>query len=156
MSREKNSHEADRWLRQALADVQAAESSLRGGSCEWACFQAQQAGEKAIKAVWFASGADPWGHSLTQLIGDFPVPSVKDRLMAVLDAAKTLDKFYIPTRYPNGLPDSIPADVYTVEDAKRALGAVALVIAGARKELNHEEHESQSKQRGRGVVLYES
>jgi hypothetical protein len=37
-------------------------------------------------------------------------------------------------------------DVYTVEDAKRALGAVALVIAGARKELNHEEHESQSKQ----------
>ena len=136
MSREKNRHEADRWLRQALADVQAAENSLRGGSCEWACFQAQQAGEKAIKAVWFASGADPWGHSLTQLVCDFPVPTGRDRLMTILEAAKTLDKFYIPTRYPNGLPDSIPADVYTAGDAKRALDAVALVIARAREGLN--------------------
>ena len=138
MSREKHIHEADRWLRQALADARAAENSLRAGSCEWACFQAQQAAEKAIKAVWLACAADPWGHSLTQLIGDFPIPSVKDRLMAVLGAAKTLDKFYIPTRYPNGLPDSIPADVYTAEDAKRALDALASVIAVAREELDCE------------------
>jgi HEPN domain-containing protein len=34
-----------------------------------------------------------------------------------------LDGYYIPTRYPNGLSDGIPAEVYT-EDA--ALGAVAL------------------------------
>jgi HEPN domain-containing protein len=31
--------------------------------------------------------------------------------------------YYIPTRYPNGLPDGIPADVYT-QDA--AMGVVAL------------------------------
>jgi len=29
-----------------------------------------------------------------------------------------LDKYYIPTRYPNGLPDLTPAQVFTVEDAK--------------------------------------
>jgi HEPN domain-containing protein len=34
-----------------------------------------------------------------------------------------LDGYYVPTRYPNGLPDGIPADVYTQE---AALGAVAL------------------------------
>lgn len=34
-----------------------------------------------------------------------------------------LDGYYIPTRYPNGLPDGIPADVYTREAAE---GAVAL------------------------------
>ena len=146
MSCEKNSHEADRWLRQAFADVQAAENSLRGGSCEWACFQAQQAGEKALKAVWFASGSDPWGHSLTQLVREFPIESVRSRLMTMLEAAKTLDKFYIPTRYPNGLPDSIPADVYTAADAKRALDAVALVLAGARGELDLKRHDSRDKQ----------
>ncbi len=34
-----------------------------------------------------------------------------------------LDSYYIPTRYPNGLPDGIPAEVYT-QDAAR--GAVSL------------------------------
>jgi HEPN domain-containing protein len=64
----------------------------------------------------------------------------------MFEAAKTLDKFYIPTRYPNGLPDSIPADVYTAADAKRALDAVALVLAGARGELDLKRHDSRDKQ----------
>ena len=32
-----------------------------------------------------------------------------------------LDGYYIPTRYPNGLPDSIPARVYTRPVAKEVL-----------------------------------
>ena len=32
-----------------------------------------------------------------------------------------LDGFYIPTRYPNGLPDGIPADVFTEESAQSAV-----------------------------------
>ncbi len=36
---------------------------------------------------------------------------------------KLLDSYYIPTRYPNGLPDGIPADVFTKE---AAVGAVAM------------------------------
>ena len=28
-----------------------------------------------------------------------------------------LDKHYIPSRYPNGLPDSIPSEVYLKQDA---------------------------------------
>ncbi len=35
--------------------------------------------------------------------------------------AKRLDKLYIPTRYPNGLPDSIPAEVFTEEEACEAI-----------------------------------
>jgi HEPN domain-containing protein len=31
-----------------------------------------------------------------------------------------LDGYYIPTRYPNGLPDGIPADVYTRAAAEQA------------------------------------
>lgn len=32
-----------------------------------------------------------------------------------------LDGYYIPTRYPNGLPDGIPAEVYNEEVAKSAV-----------------------------------
>jgi len=32
--------------------------------------------------------------------------------------AASLDKFYIPTRYPNGLPGGIPSDVFQEKDAK--------------------------------------
>jgi len=35
-----------------------------------ACFHAQQAGEKALKAVWYYADADPWGHSIRKLIED--------------------------------------------------------------------------------------
>ena len=31
-----------------------------------------------------------------------------------------LDSYYTPTRYPNGLPDGIPAEVFTEEAAKSA------------------------------------
>jgi HEPN domain-containing protein len=34
-----------------------------------------------------------------------------------------LDRFYIPTRYPNGLPGGVPAEVYDEQDAE---GAIAL------------------------------
>jgi HEPN domain-containing protein len=34
-----------------------------------------------------------------------------------------LDSYYIPIRYPNGLPDGIPAEVFTEE---AAFGAVEL------------------------------
>jgi len=31
---------------------------------------AQQAAEKAVKALWYLADAEPWGHSVQKLIGD--------------------------------------------------------------------------------------
>lgn len=39
------------WLAQAERDLAQAESSRRQGHHEWACFAAQQAAEKAVKAL---------------------------------------------------------------------------------------------------------
>lgn len=39
------------WLRQAKADLKAAEDSLKAEHYEWACFQAQQSAEKSAKAI---------------------------------------------------------------------------------------------------------
>lgn len=42
---------ATAWLRQALRDLSHARLSAEHGDPEWACFSAQQAAEKALKAV---------------------------------------------------------------------------------------------------------
>lgn len=42
---------------------------------------------------------------------------------ADLKAARLLDKLTIPTRYPNGLPDLTPAEVYGPSDAAAVIGA---------------------------------
>ncbi len=54
------------------------------------------------------------------------------------EAQKQVDAYYIPTRYPNGLPDSIPARVYTrpvaVETLRMADRALAVARATVRPE----------------------
>ena len=47
---------------------------------------------------------------------------------AALKRELLLDSYYIPTRYPNGLPDDIPARVYNRQAAERAL-ALAQAVA---------------------------
>lgn len=128
MSRERYQREARRWLHQARTDLQAARDSRLAKHCEWACFQAQQAAEKAIKAIWFFHAYDPWGHSLVKLLKDFPDANIRAGLEELSDAAKRLDKLYIPTRYPNGLPDMTPGEVFTDAEAEAAAEAALTMI----------------------------
>ena len=56
---------AEDWLRQAKRDLEHARHALEDGDYEWSCFAAQQAAEKAVKAVYQKLGADAWGHSVS-------------------------------------------------------------------------------------------
>ena len=49
------------WIRQAKRDLESAKSQLENGFFEWACFIAQQATEKAVKAVYQKFGAEALG-----------------------------------------------------------------------------------------------
>jgi len=51
------------WLAQAKRDLKAARDSLSSGNYEWTAFQAQQAAEKALKALlqWWLPGRLPGG-----------------------------------------------------------------------------------------------
>ena len=49
-----------------------------------------------------------------------------------LDQAALLDQYYIPTRYPNGLPDLTPGQVYRPEDARRGLEAATTLVAACK------------------------
>ncbi len=65
-------------------------------------------------------GLNPvWGHSVAELCDDSE--KFDPKFHDLKKECSPLDRFYIPTRYPNGLPGGIPADAYTYEDAERAL-----------------------------------
>jgi len=111
-----------RWWSQAAEDLRWAKHLAEEGGWHLACFLAQQVTEKALKAFLYAQGeAIVLGHSVTRLCSDAarfrPEFAEKARRWNVLDG------YYVPTRYPNGLPDGIPAEVYTAE---AAVAAVAL------------------------------
>lgn len=135
MSQENYKDDSDRWFRQAKADIRAAQGSIKNNSYEWACFQSQQAAEKALKALWYYYSIDPWGHSVAKLIQEFPQNEDKELLNTLLNEAKELDKLYIPTRYPNGLPDLTPSEIFTSEEASRAIKTSKVIIEEIEKML---------------------
>lgn len=49
--------------------------------------------------------------------------------------AQALDKFYIPTRYPNALPGGIPAQSYTPGESARALADAEAILEACRAAL---------------------
>lgn len=97
-------------MRQAIRDLEQARASREARRHEWACFAAHQAAEKAVKALHLQLGQEAWGHVVARLIASLPqqVP-VPDGLV---DKARVLDNFYVPTRYPNGHPDGAPYEHY--------------------------------------------
>ncbi|MBY8983982.1 MAG: HEPN domain-containing protein [Candidatus Lokiarchaeota archaeon] len=102
------------WFMQAKYDLEAAQFSKENGSYEWACFQAQQSGEKALKAFLFLNRRrNVITHSIRKLIEE--CGKLNEEFLE-LKKAKVLDQYYIPTRYPNGLPDEIPHEYYSLED----------------------------------------
>jgi HEPN domain-containing protein len=117
MSEEALRRDARRWYRQAVDDLGAADVLLDNGRFAQAGFWAQQAAEKALKAVWIALDLEPWGHSVTRLIRDLPEPD-RPGFVHLVDAALYLDKLYIPTRYPDALAELIPAEAYTRQEAE--------------------------------------
>lgn len=118
----------DKWLRQALADLEAARVSLAAGHFEWSCFQAQQAAEKAMKAFLYARGyTSILTHSLKELTSE--AVKLEPVFRNVASAARRLDTFYVPTRYPNGLAgDMTPAEFYEQEDAEQCLSFAESIL----------------------------
>ena len=112
------------WLLQAHRNLEQAESSAREKRHEWACFAAQQAAEMAVKAFHLYQGQEAWGHVVARLISELP-SEVPDDLV---DRARVLDNFYIPTRYPNGHPEGAPYHHYGKLQSGEAINHARTII----------------------------
>lgn len=118
---------SDIWFSQAKFDLKAAEDSMNNENYEWACFQGQQAAEKALKAYLFIKRKrNIFTHSIKNLVKQ---ASDINEKFSELTNARILDQYYIPTRYPNGLPGDIPHNYYIKEDAQKCVKYARKVIS---------------------------
>jgi len=121
------------WLRQAERDLEQAVDSAAAGRHEWACFAAHQAAEKAAKAVHLASGQEAWGHVVAELLDRLPSPA--DARPDLVDKARALDNFYIPTRYPNGHPSGAPFEHYSGLQSQQAIQYASEIVEFCRLQM---------------------
>ena len=123
--------EALRWLTHAQDEYQDAEDLRERGRFYLALFHFQQVAEKALKAFLYAHTDDRrvfFTHSVLELV---QAAVVLDPSLADLEKASRLDQYYIPTRYPNGLPGGVPSRFYTDPDEAAEASALACQVIEA-------------------------
>ncbi len=113
--------EGRRWFAQAERDLAAAVDLAEKGHHNVAWFQCQQAIEKALKAFLYNRGArDVRGHAAGGLCDD--AASLDPSFVELRPTVVPADKYYIPTRCPNGLAaGGLPFEAYDAEDSAKAI-----------------------------------
>jgi HEPN domain-containing protein len=101
-----------------------AEVAARERAYEWACFCAQQAAEKAVKALHLALGQEAWGHTVAKLLAELPC-EVPQKLV---ERARFLDLYYVPSRYPNGFPEGAPFQHFGPQQAEEAVAHARAIL----------------------------
>jgi HEPN domain-containing protein len=130
--------ESLRWLTQAEDEFADADELRKRGRFYLALFHFQQATEKALKAYLYLSIRSIevlFTHSIDELLDS--VAEIDPALREVA-GAKKLDRYYIPTRYPNGLPGGVPSryfdDPVEAEEAMQLAKNVLELVAGKIKQ----------------------
>jgi len=121
------------WFNQAMRDLEQAEDSRRAGRHEWACFAAQQAAEKAVKALHLHLGQEAWGHVVARLLQELPettpVPG------ELVEKGRVLDSFYIPPLYPNSHPEGAPFEHYGPLQSEEAIRYAREILEFVRSQM---------------------
>ena len=116
--------ESQRWFTQAKDEFLDADELRKRERYYLALFHFQQAAEKALKAFLY-SKVKSMEVFYTHAIGELcEMASEIDVDFKSILPSKKLDEYYIPTRYPNGLPGGIPSRFY--DDPKEAEEAMVL------------------------------
>ena len=119
------------WITQAERDLEQAKSSQREGRHEWSCFASQQSAEKATKALHLHLGQEAWGHVIARLLRELPLEVSE----TMIDKARVLDNFYIPTRYANGHPEGAPFEHYGRLQSEAAIRYASEILEFVRAEM---------------------
>lgn len=107
------------WMREAQAELAAARSLYEARHWAWCCFTCQQAAEKALKAVCESLRVPQTGHNLNLLVQ--VVAEHRAVPESVRSGCARLNRYYVPTRYPNAFDRGVPAEQFFEEDARQAL-----------------------------------
>lgn len=114
------------WWSQAVRNLKFAEEGIIGEWHEWACFAAHQAAEMAVKAIYIHLGSQPKGRVVSRLLKELPGSICADE--EVVEAAKVLDTFYIPTQYPDSHAEGAPYEHYGPLQSQGAIACATRVL----------------------------
>lgn len=123
--------EAHRWIRQAQEDLLSAEANLREERFYVVALMAQQAAEKALKALIIVRtrAMAPKIHDLREL------GSLVDAPDSVREQLRELAPAYMTSRYPDALEGEIPAEAFTVSIVQSLLDAAREVVQWATSQI---------------------
>ncbi len=128
--------EAKRWLIHAMDEFNDACELKNRGRFYLALFHFQQSAEKALKAYLYkitSSEESFFTHSIYELI---EMLSAQDIDFKKIENVSKLDKYYIPTRYPNGLPGGVPSRFFKdPEEAEEAMQLARMVVELVKEKL---------------------
>ena len=123
--------EFKRWFNQAVHTYESAKRDYEDNDFDWACFKCQQAAEFALKALLRGVGKLGIGHSLVKLTKQ--IENLEIGVDEIKKCSLTLEKFYIPTRYPDAYPGGSPYEFYDAEEAEKALECCSTIIEFVRE-----------------------
>ncbi len=117
---------AESWLKRARDDLKMASFGLEGKVYPQACFHSQQVVEKTFKALvgrqqYFAP---PRAHMQKDLLALLPPEWFGD----LREEIRTLDYYYIPTRYPTAEPGLLPYGEPSQEQAESAVNTARTIL----------------------------
>lgn len=132
---------ASRWLAFADEDLRMAELALEEALWNQVCFHAHQCAEKSLKALAAERGeSPPRTHRLTDLLTLLEGPVSEE----LADGLRSLESFYIPTRYPDALPDSLPETLPGEQEAREAI-AVARKVSDTVRRVEERSHQREAQ-----------
>ncbi len=123
-----NLEEAKRWLKEAEKDLEASKVLKDKNFFHLSCFHSEQCAQKALKSyLYFKGERFITIHSVGKLAlisSEFDI-----EFRQFLTNAERLDRYYIPTRYPDALAfPATPSESYNIEDAEQAITDANLIL----------------------------
>lgn len=116
------------WFVLIKEDLKTADVSLREKIFSSSCFHSQQVAEKSLKLLMAYQGKEILkSHDLLFLFER--TVKLYPMLAKFRKGLQFLNQFYVPTRYPEVLPGSLPEGLPGKEDATKALKIAHLLVS---------------------------
>ncbi len=128
MSERKPPDDPREWLNRAVSNLALAKAEGQDVYLEDLCFNAQQAAEKAIKAVLISRAVKfPYVHDIAQLLTLLEESGLE--ILQTMREAERLSRFAVFTRYPGMAP------VVAQREYEEAVNIAAEVVRWAEREV---------------------
>jgi len=123
------------WLEKATEDLTVARLVFKEEHTAHACFLSQQSMEKSLKAYLLArSNEYPRTHKLVDLLKEGE--RLNSGFAQFLSDCMVVDQYYIPTRYPDGIPGGTPTGMPSNAEAQEAIEAAEKILQFVTRQLS--------------------